>query len=42
MPCKTLPIVVQGIEVYVSEWYPIVRYGISHNWRMVGEIPDAP
>src|SRR5690606_7034311 len=23
----------QGYSVYVSEWHPIVRYGIAHDWR---------
>ena len=37
----------KGYAVYVSEWHPIVRYGIAHDWRRVfrfgdGEVaPDA-
>ncbi len=23
----------QGYTVYVSEWHPIVKYGVSHDWR---------
>jgi FkbM family methyltransferase len=23
----------QGYTVYVSEWHPIVRYGVAHDWR---------
>ncbi len=25
--------IAQGYFVYVSEWYPIVRYGVAHDWR---------
>jgi FkbM family methyltransferase len=25
----------RGYTVYVSEWHPIVRYGIGHDWRRV-------
>lgn len=25
----------RGYAVYVSEWHPIVRYGIGHDWRRV-------
>lgn len=25
----------QGYSVYVSEWHPIIRYGIPHDWRRV-------
>ncbi|HCN91965.1 FkbM family methyltransferase [Hyphomonas sp. UBA5107] len=25
----------RGYAVYVSEWHPIIRYGISHDWRRV-------
>ena len=24
-----------GYSVYISEWHPIVRYGIAHDWRRV-------
>ena len=41
-------LVVQGYKVYISEWHPIVRYGIPHDWRRVvlynpavGIAPDA-
>jgi FkbM family methyltransferase len=23
----------RGYKIYVSEWYPIVRYGVNHDWR---------
>jgi FkbM family methyltransferase len=26
-------------HVYVSEWHPIVRYGIRHNWKMFSRYP---
>lgn len=29
----------KGYYVLVSEWYPIVRYGISHRWRRFGIYP---
>lgn len=29
----------QGYHVIVSEWYPIVRYGIKHNWRCFKKMP---
>ncbi|HCY54932.1 MAG TPA: hypothetical protein DF715_05210, partial [Oceanicaulis sp.] len=29
----------QGYHVYVSEWHPIVRYGIPHDWRRVYKYP---
>lgn len=25
----------KGYAIYVSEWYPIVRYGVRHDWRRV-------
>tara|TARA_R110001606_G_scaffold101051_5_gene221960 strand:- start:5880 stop:12236 length:6357 start_codon:yes stop_codon:yes gene_type:complete len=25
----------RGYTVYVSEWHPIVRYGIAHDWRRI-------
>lgn len=28
-------LVEKGYTVYVSEWYPIIRYGIPHDWRRV-------
>lgn len=29
----------RGYAVYVSEWYPIVRYGIRHDWRSLRAYP---
>ncbi len=29
----------KGYEVYVSEWHPIIRYGIKHNWRSIKKYP---
>jgi FkbM family methyltransferase len=31
----------RGYTVYVSEWHPIVRYGIRHEWRRVLPMSDA-
>lgn len=33
-----------GYTVYVSEWHPIVRYGIRHDWRRLWRYPayDLP
>lgn len=28
-------LIAQGYSVYVSEWMPIVRYGIAHDWRQM-------
>lgn len=28
-----------GFVVFMSEWYPIVRYGITHRWRSIREYP---
>ena len=28
-----------GYAVYVSEWHPIVRYGVAHDWRRVVPYP---
>lgn len=28
-----------GYSVYMSEWYPIVRYGITHRWRSIRPYP---
>ncbi|KCZ47290.1 MULTISPECIES: FkbM family methyltransferase [unclassified Hyphomonas] len=30
----------KGYAVYVSEWHPIVRYGIPHDWRRVFAYPE--
>ncbi len=35
--CKYL--VEKGYTVYVSEWHPIIRYGISHDWRGLKKYP---
>jgi len=34
----------RGYSVYVSEWHPIIRYGIPHDWRRVFRYPgpDMP
>lgn len=33
----------QGYEVYVSEWHPIRRYGVRHDWRALHRYPcDLP
>ncbi|MGY8651010.1 MAG: FkbM family methyltransferase, partial [Verrucomicrobiia bacterium] len=29
----------KGYTVYVSEWHPIVRYGIRHDWRQLMHYP---
>lgn len=31
----------QGYTVFLSEWHPIVRYGISHQWRRWGRYPTT-
>lgn len=28
-----------GYYVYVSEWHPIVRYGIQHDWKVLSHYP---
>lgn len=30
-----------GYEVVISEWYPIQRYGISHNWNCFKVFPES-
>ena len=30
----------QGYVVLVSEWYPIVEYGMSHHWRALRRFPE--
>lgn len=30
----------QGYQVYLSEWYPIEKYGVEHNWRKI--VPFQP
>jgi FkbM family methyltransferase len=34
----------KGYAVYISEWHPIIRYGIAHDWRRVVAYPgtDVP
>lgn len=32
-------LVSQRYTVYVSEWYPIVRYGTRHDWRSIRQYP---
>ncbi|MEO6994778.1 MAG: FkbM family methyltransferase [Lacunisphaera sp.] len=29
----------QGYTVFVSEWFPIVQYGVRHKWRTIGHYP---
>ena len=29
----------RGYEVLVSEWHPILRYGIAHDWRRLARYP---
>lgn len=31
----------RGYSVYVSEWHPIVRYGVAHDWRRVVPVTDC-
>jgi FkbM family methyltransferase len=30
----------RGYTVYLSEWHPIVRYGVAHDWRRVIKYPE--
>jgi FkbM family methyltransferase len=32
-------LVERGYTVYVSEWHPIIRYGISHDWHAMKKYP---
>lgn len=32
-------LVEKGYTVYVSEWHPIIRYGIRHDWRQLMRYP---
>ncbi|MGK2956636.1 MAG: FkbM family methyltransferase [Solirubrobacterales bacterium] len=32
-------LVERGYTVYLSEWHPIVQYGISHQWRQLAKYP---
>lgn len=29
----------KGYTIYVSEWHPIIRYGIRHNWKCLSHYP---
>ena len=29
----------KGYSVYLSEWYPVVKYGGNHRWRMIKKYP---
>ncbi len=31
----------RGYAVYVSEWHPIIRYGVPHDWRRIVKYPGA-
>ena len=31
----------KGYTVYISEWHPIVRYGIAHDWRRIVPYPGV-
>lgn len=31
----------KGYSVYISEWHPIIRYGISHDWKCIHKYPDC-
>lgn len=31
----------KGYTVYISEWHPIIRYGIAHDWRRVVPYPGV-
>ncbi|MEZ5996628.1 MAG: FkbM family methyltransferase [Hyphomonadaceae bacterium] len=31
----------RGYAVYISEWHPIIRYGIRHEWRRVVPLQEA-
>jgi FkbM family methyltransferase len=33
-------LVEKGYRVYVSEWHPIIRYGIQHDWRQLMRYPS--
>ena len=30
----------QGYAVYISEWYPIEKYGIEHSWKSISKYPE--
>jgi len=29
----------QGYVVYLSEWYPVTKYGVAHRWRTINPYP---
>lgn len=31
----------KGYAVYLSEWHPIIRYGIAHDWHRLVSFPDV-
>lgn len=31
----------KGYTVYVSEWHPIIKYGVSHSWRRLVRYPGT-
>ena len=31
-----------GYSTYISEWYPIKRYGIQHSWKSINKSPYLP
>lgn len=33
-------LVERGYTIYLSEWHPIIRYGIPHDWRRIVKYPD--
>ncbi|XSG82625.1 MAG: class I SAM-dependent methyltransferase [Methyloligella sp. ZOD6] len=30
----------QGYTVYLSEWHPVIRYGVPHDWRRIVKWPE--
>jgi len=32
-------IAAHGYEIYISEWFPLERYGANHQWRCISEYP---
>jgi len=31
---------IKGYSVYLSEWHPIIQYGVAHDWRRVVPYPE--
>lgn len=31
----------RGYAVYVSEWHPVLQYGLRHDWRALARFPEA-